>query len=526
MIARLIGIIGSTHGVRFSARPPSSTISRIASGPRPSNSPCSLTPFSALWTKLQELVGVQVAAGRAEHGEAVERWRCRRRRTAAPAAALSAGAATPAPAGAAGASPLPNAIVAKHRIGCGRRAAAAGDDVERPLAVGGRRRVADLLVARLVAQVHRDDERRRPAAAGATVSCTPIANVVLEHRERLIRAGLLETRSTGGKTISSTVDAGGRVDRQHGRDQQRIARLVRLGVEPFGQRDLQRDARPSRRRDTLARSTSGVTSASGAAVCALAGAGARHRGHASDTEARRETHASSSVTCSVRRVVVRSVTSLLSAESRPAAAAATFGSTVPLTGGRSWNMKSHFHRSDGFDACSQCRASSGRLNASVGQALRAPSPPEARRDVGAHLRGARVVERHAERGAEVHEDLPVLHAPRPAAESRAPCPAAAPARSYRTLPSRRTMRPAARNRRPAPGRSAARPGRSAAAARRSARASTIHDVSPSDPSGPGSKTYSAVTCAGLDRRRSAARSAAPDLVADAARRPGRTCARR
>ena len=39
MIARLIGIIGSTHGVRFSARPPSSTISRIASGPRPSNMP-------------------------------------------------------------------------------------------------------------------------------------------------------------------------------------------------------------------------------------------------------------------------------------------------------------------------------------------------------------------------------------------------------------------------------------------------------------------------------------------------------
>ena len=39
MIARLIGIIGSTHGVRFSARPPRNTISRIASGPRPSNSP-------------------------------------------------------------------------------------------------------------------------------------------------------------------------------------------------------------------------------------------------------------------------------------------------------------------------------------------------------------------------------------------------------------------------------------------------------------------------------------------------------
>ena len=49
MMARLIGIIGSTHGVRFSARPPTKTSSRIASGPRPSNRPFSRTPFSALW---------------------------------------------------------------------------------------------------------------------------------------------------------------------------------------------------------------------------------------------------------------------------------------------------------------------------------------------------------------------------------------------------------------------------------------------------------------------------------------------
>ena len=39
MMARLIGIIGSTHGVRFSASPPRRTSSRIASGPRPSKSP-------------------------------------------------------------------------------------------------------------------------------------------------------------------------------------------------------------------------------------------------------------------------------------------------------------------------------------------------------------------------------------------------------------------------------------------------------------------------------------------------------
>src|SRR5207237_940752 len=41
------------------------------------------------------------------------------------------------------------------------------------------------------------------------------------------------------------------------------------------------------------------------------------------------------------------------------------GPTAPFTGGRSWYMKSHFQRSEGFDACSQCRASIGRLNASI-----------------------------------------------------------------------------------------------------------------------------------------------------------------
>ena len=38
-----------------------------------------------------------------------------------------------------------------------------------------------------------------------------------------------------------------------------------------------------------------------------------------------------------------------------------------FTGGRSWNMKSHFQRSDGFEACSQCAAATGRANVSVGQ---------------------------------------------------------------------------------------------------------------------------------------------------------------
>ena len=56
MIARLIGIIGSTHGVRLSARPPRNTISRIASGPRPSNRPRSFDAGFGVVDELEEIV--------------------------------------------------------------------------------------------------------------------------------------------------------------------------------------------------------------------------------------------------------------------------------------------------------------------------------------------------------------------------------------------------------------------------------------------------------------------------------------
>src|SRR3954463_11378350 len=55
----------------------------------------------------------------------------------------------------------------------------------------------------------------------------------------------------------------------------------------------------------------------------------------------------------------------------PGGSGSELGSTFPLTGGRSWYMKSHFHRSDGLDACSQLRASTGRLNRSVVNPCRA-----------------------------------------------------------------------------------------------------------------------------------------------------------
>src|SRR5438105_106986 len=40
-------------------------------------------------------------------------------------------------------------------------------------------------------------------------------------------------------------------------------------------------------------------------------------------------------------------------EIAPGGSGSADGSTDPFTGGRSWNMKSHFQRSDGFEACSQ-----------------------------------------------------------------------------------------------------------------------------------------------------------------------------
>ena len=54
MIARLIGIIGSTHGVRFKARPPMRTMSSMAATPRSSRSPRCCTPDSALRMKVRK----------------------------------------------------------------------------------------------------------------------------------------------------------------------------------------------------------------------------------------------------------------------------------------------------------------------------------------------------------------------------------------------------------------------------------------------------------------------------------------
>ena len=65
--------------------------------------------------------------------------------------------------------------------------------------------------------------------------------LALEHGERLVLPGLREI-DRGRKDDFVPGDAGGDVDREHGRNQRRVARLVRLRVQPFGERHLQGDA--------------------------------------------------------------------------------------------------------------------------------------------------------------------------------------------------------------------------------------------------------------------------------------------
>ena len=58
----------------------------------------------------------------------------------------------------------------------------------------------------------------------------------------------VRSRSACGKTISPTVTPAGGVDREHRRDERRIARRIGLNVEPIGDADLQRGADGGRRR--------------------------------------------------------------------------------------------------------------------------------------------------------------------------------------------------------------------------------------------------------------------------------------
>ena len=210
-------------------------------------------------------------------------------------------------------------------------------DVERPLA---RRRWT----------ARSRDSRRRPDSAGAAArrscrpaptraiaSCTPIAERLLEDRERLILAGLLQVGRRREDDLLHR-DAGRRVDGQLGRNQQRIARLVRLGVETFGERHLAARRARCRQRRTPACSTAATTSAFGRLSCARASFARqrtqRNKGHRGGRHAKARPCLP---LCPLFSFVSLSLEPDRFQRNRPRrAAAASSRSTVPLTGGRSW----------------------------------------------------------------------------------------------------------------------------------------------------------------------------------------------
>ena len=187
--------------------------------------------------ELEELAAAEVAARAAAHGEVVERREVGR-------GALCAG---------------PRGWARRDRCdGLGRRLAAAkrdlvedvamrwrdgrgcGDHAERPRRLGRGRCVAEVRVARLIPKPRGNGDRARRDAAGDR---QPNANrkLALEDGERLLLAGLLQVRRRRKDDLVNA-DAGRRVNGEHGRDEVRVSRFVRLGVKAFGQRDPQRDA--------------------------------------------------------------------------------------------------------------------------------------------------------------------------------------------------------------------------------------------------------------------------------------------
>ena len=131
--------------------------------------------------------------------------------------------------------------------------------------------------------------------------------------------------------------------------------------------------------------------------------------------------------------------------------------------------------------------------------------------------GVGVVERHAERRPPGSRESASLPSRRPASGIARAAACSRPCRSYKTLPSRRTMRPAGRNRRRAPGRVSSTPcTMSSGSVPARARVDDPASTSPSESVGPGIED--------VERRRPArprprVRSAADRLALVVATRP-------
>ena len=234
----------------------------------------------------------------------------------------------------------------ERRSGAG--AADAATTVDDPADVRRRRRIAHLRVARLIAEPDRDGEIARDCRR--TRERQLHANQGTRARTRRAAGPRRpeRDRSAGGQTISSTVTPAG-------------ASIVSVVGMSSGSRGLFDCVCSPSGSVTFRATRDGRTGARGpldqrSDVRPGAPAiGRRQRPWPSTTNARTRRR------FTIARLRPTSVDLLHGDEYRMPDSCADVPSN--FTGGMSWNMRSHFHRSDGFDACSQFCAVTGRANA-------------------------------------------------------------------------------------------------------------------------------------------------------------------
>ena len=223
-----------------------------------------------------------------------------------------------------------------------RRCRSGGNDLQCPGRGGGRRREARRVVAGLITNARGNLEH-----AGGRVRLDGELDAnrkrPLEHRQRLAGAGLFQI-DWRGKDNFLHRDAGGRVHRQLRRNEIRIAGLVRLDVVAVGNDDRQRGMDSAAGVDAV-----GVEQGSDLGFDALQ-LRTKERATTKDTEGTEKT---ANPLCPLCPAWCTSHFTSLSGITATGAGGSDESSTVPLTGGRSWNMKSHFQRSDGLLASSQ-----------------------------------------------------------------------------------------------------------------------------------------------------------------------------
>ena len=110
-------------------------------------------------------------------------------------------------------------------------------DIQRPADVSGRRWITEPIITRLIVQL-RGDFDCTGRHAGSDLELHANRKLVLEDGERLRLADLFEIGRLWKHDLRR-VNAGGRIDRQDGWNECRIARCVRLDVKTFGKRDEQ-----------------------------------------------------------------------------------------------------------------------------------------------------------------------------------------------------------------------------------------------------------------------------------------------